>query len=81
MSMTGLRAVTFSICVVAGTLGTGTSAQAFFGLDNPLGGAATGALIGGIAGGGEGALIGAVAGGVVGAAVQDSNKKQQGGQQ
>lgn len=81
MTMTKLRAITMSACVAVGTLVAAVPVQAFFGLDNPLGGAASGALIGGIAGGGKGAAIGAVSGAVVGAVVEDSKKKKAGGKQ
>ena len=61
--------------VAGGTFVIATPSHALFGLDNPLGGAASGALIGGIAGGGKGAAIGALAGAVVGGVVQDSKNK------
>lgn len=71
-----LKAVAMTAFVACGTLGFSAPSQAIFGLDNPLGGAASGALIGGIAGGGKGAAIGALAGAVVGGAVQDSNRQK-----
>jgi len=67
-----LKAAAMTTLVACGTFGLAAPSQAFFGLDNPLGGAASGALIGGIAGGGKGAAIGALAGAVVGGAVQNS---------
>ena len=70
-----LRAAAFSTCLAVATLVPATPAHAFFGLDNPLGGAATGGLIGAIAGGGKGAAIGALSGAVVGGIVQDSKRK------
>ena len=71
------KMIAIAVLVTAvSAFGMQRSAQAFFGLDTPLGGAATGALIGGIAGGGKGAAIGAIAGVVVGGAVQDSKKKK-----
>ena len=69
------KAVAMTALVACGTFGVVTPSHAFFGLDNPLGGAASGALIGGIAGGGKGAAIGALSSAVVGGIVQDSKKK------
>ena len=77
MRGTTARAAAMVALVACGTLGLATPSQAFFGLDNPLGGAASGALIGGIAGGGKGAAIGALSGALVGGIVQEQKKKGQ----
>ena len=69
------KMIAIAVLVTAvSAFGMQRSAHAIFGLDTPLGGAETGALIGGIAGGGKGAAIGGLTGAVVGAAVQDSKK-------
>jgi hypothetical protein len=69
------RSMALGSFLAASTMGFSTSAPAFFGLDTPLGGAASGALIGGIAGGGKGAAIGALSGALIGGIVQDGKKK------
>ena len=70
-----IKAGMMTALVAFGTFGLAAPSQAIFGLDNPLGGAATGGLIGAIAGGGKGAVIGALSGAVVGGIVEDSKKK------
>lgn len=72
-----VKAVAMTTLVACGSFGIAAPSQAFFGLDTPLGGAATGGLIGAIAGGGKGAAIGAVSGALVGGIVQESKKKPQ----
>lgn len=69
--------VLVSSITIAGVVAPLQPAHAIFGLDTPLGGAATGGLIGAIAGGGKGAAIGAITGAVVGAVVEDNKKKEQ----
>ena len=63
--------------VAVGMLGVAAPSQAFFGLDDPLGGAATGALIGGLIGGSKGAGIGALSGMLVGGVRQDDRRRRQ----
>ena len=71
-----IKAVMLTTFVAAGMLGVAAPSQAFFGLDDPLGGAATGALIGGLIGGGKGAGIGALSGMLVGGIRQDDRRRQ-----
>lgn len=75
--MNSKTVVLVSCITVAAAVAPLQPAHAIFGLDTPLGGAATGGLIGAIAGGGKGAAIGALTGAVVGAVVEDNKNKQQ----
>jgi hypothetical protein len=71
----GRHAAVFMTSLLS-TIAVTEPAQAFFGLCEPLDGAATGALIGGIPGGGSGAAIGPFSGAIVGASVQDERRRR-----
>jgi outer membrane lipoprotein SlyB len=71
-----IKEVMLTTFVAAGMLSVAAPSQAFFGLNDPLGGAATGALIGGLIGGGKGAGIGALSGMLIGGIRQDDRRRQ-----